>query len=102
MPDKDSAKRRRGRAKKTSRKQPFDLSKREMAIVQNWQSTQSVSPKVCCIVDDCSMSTLYERLNLGQYQALKDGHRTRIVTKSIKDRRNRLPAFKPGHSATAQ
>jgi hypothetical protein len=98
MSSKDhSMKRRRGRA----RKQSFDLSKREQAIVANWQSTQSVSPKVCCIIDDCAMSTVYERLDRQEYQALKDGHRTRIITESIKDRRNRLQAFKPGHSVAA-
>jgi hypothetical protein len=100
MPDKDSAKRRRGRAKKTSRREPFELSQRELAIVANWQSTQSVSPKLVCIIDDCAMSTLYERLKRQEYQAVKDGHRTRIITESIKKRRDGLQLFK-SNSATA-
>lgn len=100
MPNKNySAKRRRGRA--TSRREPFELSHRERAIVENWQSTQSLSPKLTCVVDDCGLSTVYERLDRQEYEALKDGHRTRIVTQSIKDRRNRLQAFKPGHSVAA-
>jgi hypothetical protein len=101
MPDKDSAKRRRGRAKRASRKEPFALSQRELAIVQNWQSTQSLSPKLTCVIDDCAMSTVYERLGRQEYQALKDGHRTRIITESIKNRRERLKPLKL-NSATAQ
>jgi len=96
MPDKDSAKRRRGRAKKTSRRDPFELSHRERAIVENWQSTQSLSPKLTCVVDDCALSTVYLRLDRQEYQALKDGHRTRIITESIKNRRERLQPYKPG------
>jgi hypothetical protein len=99
MPDKDSAKRRRRRAKETSRREPFELSKREQAIVENWQSTQSLSPKLTCVIDDCAMSTVYERLNRREYQALKDGSRTRILTQSIKSRREGLQPFKPGHLA---
>jgi hypothetical protein len=96
MPDKDSAKRRRGRVKKTSRREPFELSHRERAIVENWQSTQSLSPKLTCVIDDCAMSTVYERLGRQEYQALKDGHRTRILTQSIKSRRERLQPYKSG------
>jgi len=88
-----SAKRRRAREKKV-RRRPFELSQRELAIVANWQSTQSVSPKLVCIIDDCAMSTLYERLKRQEYQALKDGHRTRIITESIKKRRDGLQLFK--------
>jgi hypothetical protein len=95
MSDKDSAKRRRGRAKK-GRREPFALSYRERAIVENWQSTQSLSPKLTCIVDDCTLSTVYLRLSRQEYQALKDGHRTRIITESIKNRRERLQPYKPG------
>jgi hypothetical protein len=95
MPNK-AAKRRRPRAK--PHREPFELSPRELAIVANWQSTQSVSPKLSCIIDDCSMSTVYERLTRQEYQALKDGHRTRIVTESIKNRREGLQPFKSGHS----
>jgi hypothetical protein len=99
MPNK-AAKRRRPRAK--THREPFALSKRELAIVANWQSTQSLSPKLTCVIDDCALSTVYERLNLGQYQAVKDGHRTRIITESIKNRRERLQPYQPGHSAAAQ
>jgi uncharacterized protein YqeY len=100
MPDKDSAKRRPRRAKKTSRKEPFALSRRELAIVQNWQSTQSLSPKLTCVIDDCALSTVYERLDRQEYQALKDGHRTRILTESIKNRRERLEPFKSNSAAS--
>jgi len=96
MSDKDSAKRRRGRAKKTARREPFELSHRERAIVANWQSTQSLSPKLTCVIDDCAMSTVYKRLGCQEYQALKDGHRTRILTQSIKSRRERLQPYKAG------
>jgi hypothetical protein len=99
MPDKDSAKRRRGRAKKTPRRNPFELSHREQAIVANWQATVSLSPKLTCVVDDCAMSTVYGRLERQEYQALKDGHRTRIITESIKNRRERLQPYKPGVQA---
>jgi hypothetical protein len=47
------------------------------------------------------MSTVYERLGRQEYQALKDGHRTRIITESIKNRRERLKPLKL-NSATAQ
>jgi hypothetical protein len=99
MPE-QSAKRRRPRAK-NSRRKPFELSQRELAIVANWQSTQSVSPKLTCIIDDCAMSTVYVRVQRGEYQALKDGHRTRITTESIKNRRDGLPLFKPNSAAAA-
>jgi hypothetical protein len=87
-------------SRKEGSKRPIRALAAGLAIVANWQSTQSVSPKLVCIIDDCAMSTLYERLKRQEYQAVKDGHRTRIITESIKKRRDGLQLFK-SNSATA-
>jgi hypothetical protein len=70
----------------------FSLSEREKAIVQNWEALPELPPKLTAIVESCGMSTVYERLADGTYQAVKDGRLTRILTASIKARRLSLPA----------
>jgi hypothetical protein len=105
MPNKDSAK--RGRAKKRGARKPFvfSLSERERAIVQNWEALSGLSPKETAVVDNCGLSTVYERCASGEYEAYKDGARTKITTKSIKARRAKLrpAAYKslpqPTHAA---
>ncbi|MGC1845691.1 MAG: hypothetical protein WA730_25390 [Pseudolabrys sp.] len=65
----------------------FSLSDREKAIVQNWEALPYLPPKLTAIVENCGMSTVYERLADGTYQAVKDGPKTQIFTTSIKARR---------------
>ena len=103
MPNKNSAKRRR--AKRPSNRKPFlfALSARETAIVQNWEAAFALSPKLTAVVNNCSLSTIYDRLGKGEYQAVKDGHSTKITTESIKARRAKLPRaeYKPAPSNLA-
>jgi hypothetical protein len=95
MPDKGSAKRRR--AKRPCAKKPFVISERERAIVQNWEAVGDLPPKLTAVVEACGMSTVYDRLAAGEYEAVKDGPRTKISTDSIKRRRAALPRaeYKP-------
>jgi hypothetical protein len=51
----------------------------------------ALSPKETGIVENCGESTVYERLARGEYDAVKDGTRTKITFESIKRRRAGLP-----------
>ena len=75
----------------------FVLTQRQLAGIQNWESTYALSPKETAIVDNCGLTVVYERLARGEYAAIKDGTRTKILTESIKSRRvNLRPAeYKP-------
>jgi hypothetical protein len=75
---------------RTKKKKPFNLTPRQVQILQNWQTAISVSPKLAAIIDDSSMSTINERLARGEYEAFKDGARTKITVASILRRRERL------------
>ena len=57
----------------------------------------ALSPKETAIVENCGLSVVYERLANGEYDAVKDGTRTKILMQSIKRRRGSLPpaTFKP-------
>jgi len=57
----------------------------------------AVSPKEAARLENCGLTTVYERLNSGEYQAVKDGTRTKILVSSIEARRASLPPaeFKP-------
>jgi hypothetical protein len=77
--------------RKRSRKHsPFKLSGRETVLIENWQALLGLSPKLTAIVDACAMSTVYDRLEKGDYEAVKDGTKTIITTASILARRARL------------
>jgi hypothetical protein len=54
----------------------------------------ALSPKETAIVENCGVSVVYERLARGEYEAVKDGTRTKIVLESIKRRRAGLPKAK--------
>lgn len=47
--------------------------------------------------EDCGRTTVYERLARGEYKAVKDGARTRVLVESIRQRRASLPhaTFEP-------
>jgi hypothetical protein len=79
--------------KKPSRKPEFRLTDRERFTLQNWESVDSVSPKLTMVIDGCALSTVYYRIEDGQYEAYKDGRSTKILTASIKARRASLPRF---------
>jgi hypothetical protein len=82
---------RRSKKEKKKPPKPFELSPRQKEIIQHWQFVESVSPKQTAVIDDCGLSTVYERLQSGEYQAVKDGRSTKILTASIKARRANLP-----------
>ena len=89
-----------------SAKKSFELSERERAIVQNWEALSDLPPKLTAVVEACGMSTVYDRLAAGEYEAVKDGPRTKISTNSIKRRRAGLPRAEykplpPRHSAAS-
>jgi hypothetical protein len=72
------------------KKKPFDLSPRQVQILQNWQSAFGVAPKIAAVIDDCGISTVNERLQRGEYDAYKDGARTLVTVESILRRRKTL------------
>lgn len=57
----------------------------------------AISVRDCAIIENCGRSVVYERLARGEYEAIKDGSRTKIIVESIKRRRDSLPraVFKP-------
>jgi hypothetical protein len=88
-------------AKKRRRKPAeFKLSEREVAVLQNWETTNGLSPKLTAVVDSCALATVYQRLAEGTYSAFKDGRATKVTTASIKRRRESLPRaqYKPAPS----
>ena len=52
-----------------------------------------------CAVEDDSRATITRRLRRGDYVAVKDGHKTKVLVASVKARRAALPAatFRPTH-----
>jgi hypothetical protein len=54
----------------------------------------ALSPKETAVYENCGISVVYERLARGEYAALKDGTRTKILVASIKRRREGLPQAK--------
>lgn len=58
-----------------------------------------ISINALCLVEDDSRATITRRLRRGEYEAVKDGHKTKIKVSSVKARRARLPAatFRPTH-----
>jgi hypothetical protein len=79
--------------KKPARKSEFRLTDRERITLQNWESVDGVSPKLTCVIDGCGSSTVYNRIEAGEYEAYKDGRLTKITTASIKARRANLSRF---------
>ena len=101
----------RKRKKRQEPKKPraFVLTQRQVAGIQNWESAFGLSPKETAIVENCGVSVVYERLARGEYDAIKDGTRTKITTSSIKQRRASLqraeyktPSARASHSAITQ
>jgi hypothetical protein len=54
----------------------------------------ALSPKETAVYENCGVSVVYERLARGEYAAVKDGTRTKILVASIKRRREDLPQAK--------
>jgi hypothetical protein len=80
---------RKKRAEKKAK--PFTLSPRLQAILPFWRQLDSLPPKLAAVVDTCSLSEVYNRLERGEYDAVKDGHALKISTASIIKRRESLP-----------
>jgi hypothetical protein len=53
----------------------------------------AVSPREAALLENCGRSLIYERLARGEYQAVKDGNRTKILVESIEKRRASLPSY---------
>jgi hypothetical protein len=64
---------------------------------QNLIEPFSLSVRQTMLAEHCGHTTVYERLARGEYEAVKDGNRTRILVASIQRRRANLPRakFKP-------
>jgi hypothetical protein len=52
----------------------------------------ALSPKDTSQIENCGTTEVYARLKRGEYQAVRDGSRTKILMSSIKARRARLQA----------
>lgn len=105
MPE-DSAKRRRRATNKRKAPRPFELTPRQAEILKNWQAAFGLAPKETAVIENCGLSLVYQRLARGEYDAYKDGNRTKITVEFIKRRRESLPraAYKPlspRHSAAS-
>ncbi len=87
----------RKQRQESKKPKPFELTPRQIASIQNWESISDLSPKETAVVDNCGVSVVYERLARGEYSAIKDGNRTKITVESIKRRRASLPRaeYKP-------
>ena len=47
----------------------------------------AISPRETAQAENCGITLVYDRLRRGEYDAVKDGHRTKILFDSIKRRR---------------
>lgn len=54
---------------------------------------QLLPPKATAKVEGCGLTKVYERLNNGEYDAVKDGNRTKITGESILRRRAGLVPY---------
>jgi hypothetical protein len=57
------------------------------------------SPRQVAVLENCALTLVYERLRRGEYEAVRDGRRTKILLESIERRRANLPKaeFTPLH-----
>ena len=78
MPE-DSAKRRRRATNKRKAPRPFELTPRQAEILKNWQAAFGLAPKETAVIENCGLSLVYQRLARGEYDAYKDGNRTKIT-----------------------
>jgi hypothetical protein len=87
--------------KRCHRAQPYTLTAREGELLKHWEVARGLAPKLTALLEDCSLSSVYERLASGEYDAYKDGNRTKVTVESIKRRRDGLPraGYKPHKSA---
>ena len=58
-----------------------------------------VSPKQAAIIENCGVTLIYDRLNRGEYDGYKDGHRTKITLASIERRRANLKPYRSNKSS---
>jgi hypothetical protein len=54
------------------------------------------SPRQVAELEGCSVTSVYQRLSAGEYEARKDGIKTLIPASSIAARRERLPKAEYG------
>ena len=76
---------------------PFALTERQTETLKNWESAFGLAPKETAVLENCGLSLVYVRLAAGEYEAVKDGTRTKITVESIKRRRAGLAraSYKP-------
>jgi excisionase family DNA binding protein len=55
-----------------------------------------LTPRQVAELEGCSNTTVYERLAAGEYEAVKDGVKTLILTSSVARRRESLPKAQYG------
>jgi excisionase family DNA binding protein len=55
-----------------------------------------LTPKQVAEIDGVGLVTVYRRLSLGEYVAVKDGRRTKITEESVAQRRESLPRAEYG------
>src|SRR5215475_3080866 len=55
----------------------------------------ALTPTETARVESCGLSTVYERIARGEYDAVIDGTRTKVLYESIRRRRATLPRLTP-------
>jgi excisionase family DNA binding protein len=60
------------------------------------QLEQLLTPRQVAELEGCSLTTVYKRLNDGEYSAVKDGPKTLISSASVARRRESLPKAEYG------
>jgi hypothetical protein len=62
----------------------------ESSVIVQPLEPYAISPRQAAKLEDCGVTLIYDRLRRGEYEAVKDGHRTKILFTSIKRRRATL------------
>jgi hypothetical protein len=70
----------------------------EMSDIEQSLKPYAVSPKEAARIENCGLTLIYDRLNAGEYDAVKDGKRTKILLASIEKRRASLPSYRTNKS----
>ena len=59
----------------------------ESSVIVQPLEPYAISPRETAQAENCGITLVYDRLRRGEYDAVKDGHRTKILFDSIKRRR---------------
>ncbi len=60
------------------------------------QPDRLLTPRQLAELEGCGLTSIYKRLALGQYEAIKDGRKTLISAASVARRRESLPRAEYG------